>query len=74
MTSHSPVELGANLDAQRPDLVDDGANAADGARRPIESGKKAVSGCHDFAPSKPRDVSTDKGVMIVEQIAPTPVA
>jgi hypothetical protein len=51
------VDPGPHLNAQRPDLVGDGASAAHAARRTVERDEHAVAGRLDFAATKAREAA-----------------
>ena len=68
------VETGADFDAERLCILRNSAGTADAPRRTVEGGKNTVAGRLDLMSAKACQVAPDRGVMIVEQIAPAVVA
>src|SRR6266478_6681471 len=67
------MESGADLDAERLHAGRDRLGATDGARRAVEGGQDAVAGVLHQPPTIPLQLSTDEGVVLVEEIFPPPV-
>jgi hypothetical protein len=68
------MEPSTDLYAERPDFLGNGTGAANAARWTVKGGEKAVSSCFHFMASKAREIAPDRGVMIVEKIAPALIA
>ena len=68
------MEPSTDFDPKRPDLLGNGAGAADAARRSVEGGKNAVAGRLDLMAAKACEIAPDRGVMTVEEITPAAVA
>jgi hypothetical protein len=68
------MQPGANLNAERPDFVGDGASAAHAACRTVESGQNTVAGPLDFMAAEAGEGAPDRGVMIVKEVAPAMIA
>ena len=68
------MEPSTDLYAERPDFLGNGTGAANAARWTVKGGEKTVARCFHFMASKSREIAPDRGVMIVEQIAPALVA
>ena len=56
------------------DFLGDGTGAANAARRTVKGGEKAVAGRFHLMTAKAYEVAPDRGVMMVEEVAPTLVA
>src|SRR5581483_3118722 len=68
------VKPGADIDAERPDLLGDRAGAAHAARGAIEGGQKSVAGGLHLVAAKAREVAADQGMMTVEKMTPALIA
>ena len=64
------MESGTDLDAERPDFLGNGTGAANAARWTVEGREKAIAGRFHLITAKACEISPDRGVMIVEEIAP----
>ena len=69
----SGVNASANVNAELLDRVGDRPAAANGTRRTIKSGHKAIARCVDFATAMPRKLLTNKEVMLCEKVFPCAV-
>jgi hypothetical protein len=69
----SCVDARANVNAEFPDRVHNCPSAADRTRRTIKCRQEAVARSIDFAASMPRELVTNKGVMLSENIFPSSV-
>ena len=67
------MQARTNLDAERLDLLSDGAGAADAARRPVKGRQKAVAGGFHLAAAEASENAPDRGVVVVKQTAPAMV-
>ena len=70
----SSVNARANVNAEFPHRVHNCSSAADRARRTIKRCQEAIAGCINFATSMPRELITNKGVMLSEEVFPPSVA
>jgi hypothetical protein len=68
------MEAGANSNPVWPDLLGNGAGAADAAGRAVESGKNAVASALNLITAKALEIASDSSVMTVKQVAPAVVA
>src|SRR5689334_6067737 len=68
------MQTGANLDAEWLHGGCDRLRASDGTSGPVESGEEAVAGGVHFDAAEAGELSSNGGVMVVEEVAPTPVA
>jgi hypothetical protein len=68
------VEPGTDFNAERPDLLGNGAGATNTARWTIKRGEKSIAGRFDLMAAKACEIATDRGVMIIKEIAPALVA
>src|SRR4029077_9481445 len=65
---------GTDFQPQRADLVGNDAGAQHPARRAVKGGEYAIAGRLDLTAAIAREIAADRGVMIVEKIAPAAVA
>jgi hypothetical protein len=70
----SSVNARANMDAEFPDRVHNSSSATDRTCRTIERRQEAVAGSVDLSPSVPRELITNKGVMLRKKLFPSSVA
>ena len=68
------MESGTHFQPQRADLVGNDAGAQHAARRAVKGGEYTIAGRLDLTAAIAREVAADRGVMIVEKIAPAAVA
>jgi hypothetical protein len=68
------MEPGTNLDTERLDFLGNRTRAANPASRTVKGSEKAVARRFDFMAAKARKIAADRGVMLVEEIAPPLVA
>ena len=68
------VEASADFKSQRTHPLRHRARAADGPRRTVEGGEKAVAGRVDLTSTKSSEFAANHGVVTIEKIAPTAVA
>jgi len=68
------VKSGPEFDAERLDLLRNGAGTANAARRTVKCGEEAVARHLDFMASEAREISTDHRMMMIENISPALVA
>jgi hypothetical protein len=67
------VKPSSNIDPERTNFFDDCAGAADCAPRPVEGDEEAVTGRVGLASAKAHNVSSNRGIMFVEQVAPAAI-
>src|SRR5439155_1308530 len=67
------VQTGPHLEAQRSDRVADRTRAADRPRGPVEDREDAVAGSVDLPSMEPLQLSADRLVVRLEELAPPPV-
>ena len=65
------VETRANINSEWVYFLGNSAGAANAACRTVESRKNAVARCLDLMAAKAREIASDRGVMIVEEIRAT---
>src|SRR5579875_2928765 len=68
------VDTHADLDPEHPHGVDDRVRARDGRTRAGKGGDETVPGSVDFATAEPVELTSDDGVVVVEQVSPPAVA
>jgi hypothetical protein len=73
-SSHSPVCTRANLQVERAQVVADCPGRAYSAGRPVERREEAVAGSVDLGSSEALEVTAHDGMVLVEKLAPAPVA
>jgi hypothetical protein len=64
----------ADFNAERPDLLCNGAGATNTARWTIKGGEKSVAGRFDLTAAKACEIATDRGVMMIQEITSALVA
>jgi hypothetical protein len=69
----SGVNTGANVNAESLDRIHNCPSAADRARRTIKRRQEAVARSIDFSAAMPRELVTNKGVMLHEEVFPSAV-
>jgi hypothetical protein len=70
----SRVNAGANVNTEFLHRVHNCPSAADRTRWAIKCHQEAVAGGVDFATSMPRELVTNKGMMLSEKLFPSSVA
>jgi hypothetical protein len=70
----SCVDAGANVNAKFPYGLHNCSSTADRTRGTVKRREKAVPRGVDFATSMPRELATNKGVMLSEKVFPSSVA
>ena len=67
------VDSGADLDAKRPQRLDDCGRAGDRLGGPVERGEKSIAGSVDFAAAKSLQLRSHGAVMGRDEVAPSSV-
>jgi hypothetical protein len=68
------VQACAEFDPERADRIADRLGRTDRARRAVERREETVAGRVDLASPETLELTSDESVMLVEQVAPGPVA